>query len=203
MSQDIIPHNDVSAVVTRQSVPMRDWLAGQLSQETRRAYASDLRAFMSWAAERQTHTRGDVARGLLIAYRDELRAKGYAVATIARKSSCVRQALEYAFAEGLIPSNPAKTVKAYKVPDVSPWRALDAVHVRALLAQPKRDTLKGARDYAILRCCCSTWVRVALRSQGSPAASLVRSGPTRQCACMVKAGRYDSCLSHLRCARPS
>ncbi len=102
------------------------------------------------ACERQTQTLGDVTRGLLIAYRDELRAKGYAVATIARKFSCVRQALEYAFAEGLIPCNPAKTVKTYKVLDISPRYALDAVLVRALLAQPKRDTLKGARDYAIL-----------------------------------------------------
>jgi integrase/recombinase XerD len=151
MSQDIIPHNIASAMVTRQSVPMRDWPTGQLSPETRRAYASDLlRAFMSWAAERQTHTLGDVTRGLLSAYRDELKANGYAVASIARKLSCIRQALEYAFAEGLIPSNPAKTVKSYNVPDVSPRLALDPAQVRALLAHPNRDTLKGARDFAIL-----------------------------------------------------
>jgi site-specific recombinase XerD len=150
MSQDVTHYHPPAAIVTRQSNPMRDWLAGQLSQETRRAYASDLRAFMAWAAERQAHTLGDVTRGVLIAYRDDLKARGYAVASIARKLSCIRQALEYAFAEGLIPSNPAKTVKAYKVPDVSPRHALDAAQVRALLAQPNRATLKGARDYAIL-----------------------------------------------------
>jgi hypothetical protein len=35
-----------------ESARIRDWLAGQLSPDTRRAYASDLRAFQMWAAAR-------------------------------------------------------------------------------------------------------------------------------------------------------
>lgn len=129
---------------------MRDWLRGQTSEQTRRAYASDLQAFWDWAQRQGVRTLGDVTRGQIVAYRDELKARGYAVATIARKLSAVRQALSYAQAEGLIESNPAKLVKSYKVPDVSPRHALDKDQVRALLAVPDRATVKGARDYALL-----------------------------------------------------
>lgn len=129
---------------------LRDWLAGQLSPETRRAYTADLRAFQAWAAGQCVYGLAGVTRTLLILYREDLKAHNYAVSTIARKLSCIRQALAYAHAEGMIESNPAVTVKTYRVPDVSPRHALDAAAVRALLAQPDPATVKGARDYALL-----------------------------------------------------
>jgi site-specific recombinase XerD len=46
--------------------------------------------------------------------------------------------------------HPAATVKTFKVPDVSPRRALADATVRALLAQYNRSSVKGARDYALV-----------------------------------------------------
>jgi site-specific recombinase XerD len=136
----------------REAQATSEWLQSQLSPQTRRAYASDLRAFGVWAQTRGITSLCEVTRRHLLDWRDEMRATGgYAAATIARRLSCVRQLMEAGAADGWLPGgNPAKYVKPFRVPGVSPRHALDHPAARALLAQPDRETLLGARDYAIL-----------------------------------------------------
>lgn len=115
---DLLPlrHRLTAPSAVAESVRIHDWLAGQLSPETRRAYASDLRALQMWAAARGVDDLAEVTRTLLITYRDELKAQDYAVSTIARKLSCVRQALGYAPAEGMIDSNRLSWSRPSKFP---------------------------------------------------------------------------------------
>lgn len=79
-------------------VRIRDWLAGQFSLGTRRAYASDVRAFQMWTTAQGVNDLGTVTSNLVIVYRNELNSQNNAVSTIACKLSCVRQVLGYAHA---------------------------------------------------------------------------------------------------------
>jgi site-specific recombinase XerD len=140
--------------------PWDDWLAGQISSETARAYRNDLAQFLAWCqAHYLVSGPQEVTRQMVIHYREWLKQQGRAPATMARKLSSVRTALGFALEEGLIARNPAAGVKPYKVPRVSPRHAVDDAQVRVLLSQPDQTTLKGKRDYAILMLLCYLGLR--------------------------------------------
>lgn len=143
-------NDDERRVRWEEAQATHDWLQGQLSPQTRRAYESDLRAFGQWAAARGVTSLRGVTRRLVLDWRDEMRASDFAPATIARRLSCLRKLMETGASDGWLESNPVKFVRAFRVPNVSPRHALDNGVVRALLAQPNRATVLGARDYAML-----------------------------------------------------
>lgn len=130
------------------------WIAGQRSEKTRVNYAVDLRTAMSYLADLgiTSFAQLDSREGLdaLIRYPQWLREQGYANATIARKVVVVRQAFDYAVAAFLLQRNPAKTIKAFRVPNVSPRNPLSSAHMRALLDAPSTRTIGGCRDRALL-----------------------------------------------------
>jgi integrase/recombinase XerD len=126
-----------------------EWLAGRRSPETNRAYASDLRQFAAYLLEvhRLDSLRRLTVRHVIGYPRWLLEVRGYAASSVARKMATVRSALDYLTALGYYPANPAATVKAYHVPNISPRTALTGAEARTLLEAARgRDT----RDYAIL-----------------------------------------------------
>jgi len=152
MSDALIPFEGGSlALPTDVLEGIREWLEGR-NVQTHKAYLGDMRQFLTWLRERQGLADLRALRpGHIVRYRSHLRdERALAVATIARKLSAVRSMLDYAVTAELLSVNPAKAVKAYRVPDVSPRHALSNEQVRALFAAPDRHTLLGARDYAML-----------------------------------------------------
>src|SRR5258706_3926219 len=142
------------------------WLAGQRTDNTTRAYASDWAQFQAWCAERGVGHVRQVSYDLLVAYGNWLhnephppKGKPYANTSIARKLAAIRQALDYAVARGVLLHNPAKVLKGYVVPTTSPRVMLSKPQVRALLAAPDTDTLLGLRDRAMLAVLCYLGLR--------------------------------------------
>ena len=92
-----------------------------------------------------------VTRAHLIAWRKDLEGRAVAGSTIRRKLSAVSSLFEYLCERNAVVHNPVKGVKRPKANNnegLTP--ALSDEQARLLLDAPAADTLKGARDRAIL-----------------------------------------------------
>jgi len=158
---------------------LRSAIAGQLSPQTRRAYAADVAQFLNWLtgqalAPQDWQARPDsldvlrqVKRADVIAFRAWLagrdgEGKGYAPLTVNRKLATIRSLLAEAVAQGVIPSSPAAGVRGFKAnSDYQATPALSRSQARALLESPDTSTLTGLRDRALLHLALRTGLRVA------------------------------------------
>lgn len=129
------------------------FLAGQLSDETRRAYAADLCGFFEVGSMREISLERiqGITLEQVVAYRNFLLAN-YKKATVARKMSALRSLFDYFCSVGLLRNNPAtsKLARSPKVSNESNTAGLTRQEAELLLRQPDRNTLTGKRDYAIL-----------------------------------------------------
>jgi len=131
--------------------PEAQWFANLTSAQTRRAYKSDVQAFMRFAGIVQPEEFRAVARGHVLAWRADLEKQGLAGSTIRRKLAALASLYEYLCNSNAVTHNPVKGVKR---PSVDSYEgktpALGDAQARALLDAPSADTLKGKRDRAIL-----------------------------------------------------
>ena len=136
-----------------QADPLAQFLAGQLTERTRRAYQSDLREFFQSDRISPDDVRA-VNFADIIEYRNALAALGRKRTTINRKLSSLKAFFKMMVAAGLIDKNPADStlVRGYRVDDTLSGKAL---HKRALreifeAAEAEEDDLVRCRDLAIL-----------------------------------------------------
>ena len=131
--------------------PEAQWFANLNSAQTRRAYESDIRAFMQFTGIVEPEEFRSVARGHVLAWRADLEKQGLSGATIRRKLAALASLYEYLCDCNAVTHNP---VKGAKRPPVDSYEgktpALGDAQARALLDAPPADTLKGKRDRAIL-----------------------------------------------------
>lgn len=129
------------------------FLAGQLSDHTRRAYAADLCGFFGVGSmdEVSLERIQGITLEQVVAYRNFLLAN-YSKATVARKMSAMRSMFDYFCSVGLLRNNPAtsKLARSPKVSADSSTAGLTRQEAELLLRQPDQNTLTGKRDYAIL-----------------------------------------------------
>ena len=131
--------------------PEVQWFANLDSEQTRRAYQNDLRAFMAFTGIVQPEEFRSITRGHVLAWRADLEKRGLAGATIRRKLAALASLYEYLCDCNAVTYNPVKGVKR---PVVDSYEgktpALGDAQARQLLDAPPADTLKGKRDRAIL-----------------------------------------------------
>jgi integrase/recombinase XerC len=138
---------------------LAELLADKRSPETRRAYARDLKDFFRAIADADPTPQlvaeflkldRFTAIGLVLNYKQQLTEKGLAEATINRRLAAVKSLVKYAAKVGKcewsLEEVQGERVQAYR--DTS---GIGAEAYARLLAVPDRSTLKGLRDYAILR----------------------------------------------------
>lgn len=131
--------------------PEAQWFANLDSAQTRRAYQSDLKAFMAFTGIVQPAEFRTVTRGHVLAWRADLERQRLAGATIRRKLAALASMFDYLCNANAVSHNPVKGVRRPKVETYEgKTPALGDVQVRALLEAPAADTLKGKRDRAIL-----------------------------------------------------
>ena len=100
-----------------------EFLGGQNSDETVRAYRTDLEQFKVIAG-------GDLTRGGIILFRDTLIKQGLSPSTVARKMSSVRSFCEFLRGQGKLSIDPFAGVKAPKVSVAEPTQAFTDDEVR-------------------------------------------------------------------------
>lgn len=131
--------------------PELEWFASIESKHTRRAYEVDLRDFMHFAGIQATEEFRLVTRAHILAWRKNLEGRELSGATVRRKLAALASLYEFLCDRNAVTQNPVKGVRRPKVDTYEgKTPALGDHQARALLDAPKKDTLKGLRDRAIL-----------------------------------------------------
>lgn len=131
-----------------------------LSANTRQAYERDLRLFCKTLGFKNSDALVNVSREQITGYMTQLKKKGLAAATIARKLAAIKAFYRFMTAEGYMDANPAEVVEAgtkgIKLPHV-----LSEDEVVRLLNQPDITTAEGFRDRTMLEVLYATGMRVS------------------------------------------
>lgn len=131
-----------------------------LSANTRQAYERDLRLFCKTLGVKNSDALVNVSREQITGYMTQLKEKGLAAATIARKLAAIKAFYRFMTAEGYMDANPAEVVEAgtkgIKLP-----RVLSEDEVVRLLSQPDITTAEGFRDRTMLEVLYATGMRVS------------------------------------------
>lgn len=131
-----------------------------LSSNTRQAYERDLRLFCKTLGFKNSDALVNVNREQITGYMMQLKEKGLAAATIARKLAAIKAFYRFMTAEGYMDANPAEVVEAgtkgIKLP-----RVLSEDEVVRLLNQPDITTAEGFRDRTMLEVLYATGMRVS------------------------------------------
>ena len=136
------------------------WLANIDNPNTRRAYQSDVEAFVAFCGVETPKELRLVNRAHVIAWRSQLEGLNLAPATIRRKLSAVSSLYDYLCNENAVENNPVAGVKRPgEGANEGKTPALSDDQARMLLQAPKGDGLKQVRDRAIL----ATYLFHALR----------------------------------------
>ena len=142
------------------------WKENKERENTQDTYSVAFRQFTTHANLRNSDAFRMVTMAEIIKFRNHLKKSGYAPKTINTKLSAIADCYEFLKKNRVIDSNPADMVERMKVDDslgVTPVMTED--QVIALLRQPDRRTLQGARDYAVL--CFYFYLGARLSSAGS------------------------------------
>ncbi len=131
-----------------------------LSANTRQAYERDLRLFCKALGLKDADGLTGVTREGITGYMSQLKNKGLAAATIARKLAAIKAFYRFMAAEGYMEVNPAEVVEAgtkgIKLP-----RVLSEDEVERLLKQPDLTAPEGFRDRTMLEVLYATGMRVS------------------------------------------
>lgn len=131
-----------------------------LSANTRQAYERDLRLFCKTLGFKNSDALVNVNREQITGYMTQLKEKGLAAATIARKLAAIKAFYRFMTAEGYMDINPAEVVEAgtkgIKLP-----RVLSEDEVVRLLNQPDITSAEGFRDRTMLEVLYATGMRVS------------------------------------------
>jgi integrase/recombinase XerD len=157
---ELIPAFDRAAEMTHDqrrrmmNQAMRSWLCKTPSSHTRVNYLRDLRQFLDFEVidvnELEQLVRVHPER--VAAWRDSMRERGYANATIRRKLTTLRSLFSYLQVYGYVGANPAhgKFVTAPAAPRDGKTVGLSPMDCRRLLDAPDSSSPAGIRDGALL-----------------------------------------------------
>jgi integrase/recombinase XerD len=132
------------------------------SENTLVAYRNDLGQFVEHleACAPPPANWSEVNKDVIVTYLNQLRERGYASSTIARKVAAIKSFFHFLVTEGQIGDNPTNSLDSPKVKKRLP-RTLTSEDVERLLAAPTRNTgHKAQRDTALLELLYATGVRV-------------------------------------------
>ena len=142
-----------SALAPVAEAPLQQFLAGQLSERTRKAYKRDLVQFFGSENATMTEIR-QITFHDIIAFRNELAESGYKRTTINRKLSSLKAFFRMLLAAGLVENNPADAtlVRGYRVEDNLTGKAISTEAIKSILqaVQAEQDDLVRSRDEALL-----------------------------------------------------
>ena len=139
---------------------MEFFTAAIRNPNTRRAYARDVRGFLSWCADAGIASITDVNTMHVAAYIEQL-GKAHPAPTVKRHLAAIRHLFDYLATGGVLPFNPAAAVRG---PKHSVKRGktpiLAADEARQLLDAIDLSTLAGLRDRALIALMVYSFARI-------------------------------------------
>ncbi|GAJ13580.1 unnamed protein product, partial [marine sediment metagenome] len=136
------------------------------SENTTDAYRNDLYQLAGFI-EKEAGKQGLVpswanfGRQGMLSYMLDLKERGYASTTIARKVAAARSFFGFMVAEGIIKTNPTENMSSPSVGKALP-KPISISQVRQLLDQPaKLSTLEAKRDKAMLELLYASGMRIS------------------------------------------
>ncbi|MGD8999300.1 MAG: site-specific tyrosine recombinase XerD [Granulosicoccaceae bacterium] len=135
------------------------WMERGLSDNTLRAYRSDLQAFASWLSGNGTALVA-AQRQDLLAYLADRSQQGVRVRTSARMLSSLRRFYQYLVREGRLLEDPSARIEAPRLVRPVP-KYLTEDEVDKLLAAPDTSVPLGLRDRAMLEMLYASGLRVS------------------------------------------
>jgi integrase/recombinase XerC len=140
--------------------PLQTLLAAKTNPHTRRAYETDIRAFLrSWCGDEPNAETirefvslpEDRLRFHLAVYKANALQRGVAAATVNRRLASVKALIQSAHDIGLTDLQPSGLVRSETIRRSPKESLVQPAHIAAILQQPDRTTPKGLRDYVLLR----------------------------------------------------
>jgi integrase/recombinase XerD len=132
------------------------------SENTLVAYRNDLGQFLKALEARVPPPAnwGEVSKDVIVGYLAQLRERGYASSTIARKVAALKSFCHFLLTEGAVSEDPTMSLDSPKVKKRLP-RTLSNEDIDRLLAAPTREVgPKAQRDLALLELLYATGMRV-------------------------------------------
>ena len=130
------------------------------SAQSLRAYATDLRQYAEFLAEKGVANIATVDHLLLRSWLAGLSERNYERRSIARKRASVRSLYRFLHRRAEIADNPARLLRTPKLARNLP-NCLDENQITALLSAPDPNSWSGLRDRAILELLYATGLRVS------------------------------------------
>jgi site-specific recombinase XerD len=140
-----------------ESNPVDQFLTGQLSERTRRAYQADLHHFFSYLQIESPTLAilGAIRFREITEFRNHLAERGYKRTSINRKLSSLKAFFKMLVAAGHIEQNPADStlVRGFKVDDTLSGKAIAPQALKSILhaIENEEDPLARTRDTAIFQ----------------------------------------------------
>lgn len=130
-----------------------------LSENTTRAYETDLKAYVRWLIK-NSYDLLDISHKQLRSYLAQLYAARYASRTINRHLSAIRAWYKWLVRKGLTKKDSASALASPKIPKTLP-HVLSESSIEKLLATCQEDTVCGLRDRALLELLYATGCRIS------------------------------------------
>jgi integrase/recombinase XerD len=131
------------------------------SGNTVAAYRNDLTQFSEHLSGKGLQRVEDLRRADVLSFALDLRERGYAASTVARKLASVRSFCHFLVREGLLSSDPSEGLNGPPVARRLPRTLSDQEMAQLLEVAGRRPTAKGLRDRAILELMYDTGIRVS------------------------------------------
>lgn len=131
-----------------------------LSTNTIEAYGRDVLSFVNHLKLNKIVTFADAQTTHLVSHLATKKEQGYASASICRSLIALKVLFRFLKRENLTAANPAQYLDTPKLWQLIP-EYLTEEEIEKLLAQPCADTVKGARDRALLEILYSSGLRVS------------------------------------------
>jgi integrase/recombinase XerD len=133
----------------------------KFSTNTVAAYKNDLFQMVDFFQERGTQRWPDVDRELVLGYVTDLKSRGYALTTVARKTASAKTLFKFLERSGAIHSAPIENIGSPRVKKNTPQPLPDAL-IRDLFRQPdKYPTPEAKRDKAMLELLYASGMRIS------------------------------------------
>lgn len=131
--------------------PEIEWFANIENKGTRRIYKNSISEFIAFFGLTRPEQFREVTRAHVIKWREALKLRGLAAATIRRKLAALSALFAYLCEKNTVLMNPVDGVQRPKEgSNEGKTPAISDSQARRLLDAPEADTLKGKRDRAIL-----------------------------------------------------